>query len=130
MVLCFMYCTELAFVREVTTKVDVFSFGVIVMELVTKTRPTEAGVEDGTPLTLRQLVDGALARKPCRLLPIMAPFLASTTARAEEEGIVVQELLRLALSCSSTEPRDRPEMSEVLSSLLKLQASNRISDVV
>ena len=106
--------------RELTTKVDVFSFGIIVMEFLTKRRPTGLAAEDGLPLTLRQLVDAALASGSKRLLQIMDPFLASIVTA--KEGEVLEKLLKLALSCTCTEPGDRPDMNEVLSSLLKLGA--------
>uniref|UniRef100_F6HMH8 Protein kinase domain-containing protein n=1 Tax=Vitis vinifera TaxID=29760 RepID=F6HMH8_VITVI len=111
---------EFAYMRELTTKVDVFSFGIIVMEFLTKRRPTGLAAEDGLPLTLRQLVDAALASGSERLLQIMDPFLASIVTA--KEGEVLEKLLKLALSCTCTEPGDRPDMNEVLSSLLKLGA--------
>ena len=119
----FMLLSEFAYMRELTTKVDVFSFGVIVMEFLTKRRPTgvAAAAEDGTPLTLRQMVDAAMMSSEYskRLLQIIDPFLASMPT--EKEWEVLEMLLKLALSCTCTHPGDRPLMNEVLSSLLKLR---------
>lgn len=116
----FMFLPEFAYMRELTTKVDVFSFGVIIMEFLTKRRPTELAADDGMPLTLRQLVDSAMSSEYSkRLLQIIDPFLASIVT--EKEWEVLEKLLKLALSCTCTNPEDRPDMNEVLSTLLKLR---------
>ncbi|XP_057948223.1 LRR receptor-like serine/threonine-protein kinase FLS2 [Malania oleifera] len=111
---------ELAYMRKVSTKVDVFSFGVIVMEFVTKQRPTGLAQEDGLPVTLHQLVERTLASGRNQLLQVVDPCLASKASEKHVE--IIAELLKLALSCTNPEPRDRPGMNEVLSSLLKLRA--------
>lgn len=110
--------------RAVTTKVDVFSFGVIVMEFITKRRPTGL-TEEGSPITLRQLVQKALARGIDGLTQVVDPHLAPYVC-AEQE--IIEGLLSLALSCTNTEPEDRPNMKEALYSLSKLsKLSLRIS---
>ena len=90
------------------------------MEFLTKRRPTGLAADDGMPLTLREMVDMGLASESKRLLQMMDPFLASTAT--EKAGEVLEEVLKLALSCTCTDPEDRPDMNEVLSSLLKLGA--------
>lgn len=64
---------EFAYMRKLTTKVDVFSFGMIVMEFITRKRPTGLTEAERTQITLPQLVDRALsdgqrADKNCRSL--------------------------------------------------------------
>ena len=78
-------------------------------EFLTKKKANKP--EDGMTLTLREMVDMALASESKRLLQIMDPFLASTAT--EEEGEVLEEALKLGLSCTSTEPEDRPDITEV-----------------
>lgn len=101
--------------RKVTTKVDVFSFGVIVMEFLTRRRPTGLSEEAGLPITLPQLVQKALANGTAKL--VLDPHLASSDSTKQR---VVDELFTLSLSCTSQDPEDRPNMDEVLSSLSKI----------
>lgn len=103
---------------KVTTKVDVFSFGIIMMEMMTKRRPTGVAADDGSPLTLSQLVHQALGRGINGLDQIMDPHLASSTSNNHE---ALEGLFHLALSCSSTDPENRPDMEQVLASLSKLR---------
>lgn len=110
---------EFAYMQSVTTKVDVFSFGIIVMELLTKRRPTGLIGEDGQPITLHQLVETATAKGNNAILQISDPNLVSNVFGAEQ---ILEELLKLALSCTHAVPEQRPNMNEVLSSLLKLRA--------
>lgn len=110
--------SEFAYMRKVTTKVDVFSFGIIVMELVTKRRPTGVMDEDGLPITLSQLVQRALHRGVDHLHTIVDPHLASFDSKEEQ---VLEGLLHLGLSCTSSDPDTRPDMEQLLTSLSKIQ---------
>ncbi|KAK9267205.1 hypothetical protein L1049_009625 [Liquidambar formosana] len=115
---------EFAYMRKVTTEVDVFSFGVIAMEFLTKQRPTGLTEENGLPITLSQLIEKALADGVKRLLQVLDPTLASNVSKEQEE--IIEDLLKLALSCTNPDPEDRPDMNEVLSSLLKLSKGRKI----
>ncbi|KAG5029206.1 hypothetical protein JHK87_012720 [Glycine soja] len=66
---------EFSYMRKVTTKADVFSFGIIVMEFLTKRRPTGLSEEDGLPITLREVVEKALANGIKQLANIVDPLL-------------------------------------------------------
>lgn len=103
---------------KVTTKVDVFSFGIIIMEMMTKRRPTGVAADDGSPLTLSQLVHQALGHGINGLDQIMDPHLTSSMSNNHEE---LEGLLHLALSCSSPDPENRPDMEQVLASLSKFR---------
>ncbi|XP_057950114.1 LRR receptor-like serine/threonine-protein kinase FLS2 isoform X2 [Malania oleifera] len=113
---------EFAYMRKVTTKVDVFSFGMIVMEFLTKQRPTGLTQDDGLPITLRQLVEETLRCGMNRLLEIVDVDLASNIFD-EKHVEIIEELFKLALSCTCQEPEDRPHMYEVLSFLLMLKVA-------
>ncbi|CAN4078249.1 unnamed protein product [Withania somnifera] len=113
----FLYETEFAYTRKVTTKVDVFSFGVIVMEIITKRRPTSLTGVDELPITLHQIVQNALANGINKLVQIVDPTSASYVSKKQN---VAEGLLNLALSCTSPDPENRPDMVQVLSSLSKL----------
>ncbi|GJT43735.1 LRR receptor-like serine/threonine-protein kinase FLS2 [Tanacetum coccineum] len=96
--------------RKKTTKIDVFSFGIIVMELLTSKRPTGLTEVEGVQITLPQLVDRALKNGMNELIDIVDPDLASNLST--KHGLI-EQLLKLALSCTRTDSDDRPDMNEV-----------------
>ncbi|PON39957.1 Tyrosine-protein kinase [Parasponia andersonii] len=112
--------SEFAYMSKVTTKVDVFSFGTIVMEFLTKQRPTGLIEEDGMPISLRQLVEKALENGRAKLLQILDPELVLSVYKQQEE--ILEELFKLALFCTNPNPEDRPNMKDVVSTLLKLKS--------
>jgi LRR receptor-like serine/threonine-protein kinase FLS2 len=103
--------------RTVSAKVDVFSFGVLMMELFTKRRPTGMIEEEGVPLTLQQYVDNAISRGLDGVLDVLDPDLKVVT---EGDLSTAADVLSLALSCAASDPGDRPDMDSVLSALLKM----------
>ena len=106
---------------KVTTKVDVFSFGIIVMEFLTKQRPTGLIEEEGMPISLRQLVEKGVENGREKLVQILDPELVLNVSKQQEE--VLEELLKVALFCTNPNPEDRPNMKDVLSTLLKLKSA-------
>jgi LRR receptor-like serine/threonine-protein kinase FLS2 len=108
---------EFAYMRTVSPKADVFSFGVLMMELFTKRRPTGTIEEDGVPLTLQQYVDNAVSRGLDGVLDVLDPDMKVVT---EGDLSTAADVLSLALSCAAFEPADRPDMDSVLSTLLKM----------
>lgn len=119
---------EFAYMRNVTTKVDVFSFGIVVMEFLTKQRPTGLMEEDGQPVSLRQRVEKSLATGTKGVLQVLDPMLASNDSNKQMEA--VEELFKLALFCTSPNPEERPNMNEVLSILSKLKANNYENEAI
>lgn len=105
---------------KVTTKVDIFSFGIIVMEFLTKQRPTELAEEEGISTSLRQLVEKALENGINIHLQALDPMLALNFSKEQEEILV--KLFKLALFCTNTNPEDRPNIKDVLSTLQKINA--------
>lgn len=119
--------SEYAFMKKITTKVDVFSFGVVVMELLTRRRPTGLSQENGQPITLPQLVHNFFADGIERLLQLVDPQLTSDISNKQQ----LEEILKLALLCTCQEPDGRPDMVEVLSLLTKISkmtAQNGINE--
>lgn len=110
---------EFAYMRKITTKVDLFSFGIIVMELLTKKRPTGLMEENELPMSLPQLVEKAIANGTKTLLQVLDPMLASNISTEGEK--IAEELLKIALLCTNPDPDNRPNMNEVLTALLKLK---------
>ncbi|KAM0036396.1 putative non-specific serine/threonine protein kinase [Helianthus debilis subsp. tardiflorus] len=71
------FVTEFAYMRKVTTKVDVFSFGVIMMEFSLEKKPTELTEGDGIHITLPQLIEQAISKGVNELIEVVDPDLAS-----------------------------------------------------
>lgn len=101
---------------------DVFSFGIIVMEFLTKRRPTGLSEEDGLPVSLREIVAKALANGMEQLVTIVDPVLIWKEV-TEDHVQVLEELFKLSLYCTHPDPEDRPNMNEVLSALVKLNTA-------
>ncbi|ONK65731.1 uncharacterized protein A4U43_C06F350 [Asparagus officinalis] len=108
---------EFAYMRKVTTKVDVFSFGIIMMEFFTRRRPTGTIEVDGVPLTLQLYVEKAFEGGIDGVRSILDQEMELPTETEEEKAIGA---LELALSCTCFNVEDRPDMKQVLSTLLKL----------
>lgn len=87
------------------------------MEFLTGRRPTGLDEENGLPITLSQLVEKALENGINGILQLIDPLLAPNISK--NHG-VVEDLLKLAVSCTCPVPEDRPRMEEILSSLSKL----------
>lgn len=98
---------------------DVFSFGIIVMEFLTKRRPTGLSEEDGLPISLREVVAKALANGMEELVNIVDPVLTWKNI-TKDHAQVLAELFKLSMCCTLPNPEDRPNMNEVLSALVKL----------
>ncbi|OWM89989.1 putative leucine-rich repeat receptor-like serine/threonine-protein kinase At2g24130 [Punica granatum] len=94
---------------------DVFSFGVLVLEIITGIRPTNVPFSGGSslhewvkshyPYNLDPIIEEALARHRC-------PGIQSEPLNELWREIVV-ELIELGLMCTQYNPSTRPNMSDV-----------------
>ncbi|KAL2944287.1 putative serine/threonine-protein kinase PBL3 [Bienertia sinuspersici] len=97
-----------------STKCDVYSYGVVLLELLTGRR----AIDNSRANAERQLVDWAkpYLRNRKKLLRIMDTKLEGKYPRE-----AAFEVATLALECINFEPKTRPKMSEVLGKIEKLQ---------
>ncbi|CAL5095455.1 unnamed protein product [Urochloa decumbens] len=93
---------------NVTEKCDVYSFGVLILEILTGRRPVEY-LEDDV-VVLSDLVRGAVEED--RLEDCMDPRLSGEYSMDEATLII-----KLGLVCTSQVPSQRPDMPEVVSML-------------
>lgn len=112
---------------EVSTHGDVYSFGVLVLEMFTGKRPTDEMFIGN--LNLHNFVKEAL---PERLAEIVDPILliereeaANAQNQRNRESLGVREclvsILGIGVTCSLESPRDRIQMEEVAAQLLSIR---------
>ena len=116
-----MFNAEYGMGGEASKEGDVYSFGILMLELFSGRRPTDEMFKNG--LNLHILVKNAL---PERLAQIMDPTLAGSeetnnqkrlsriSAKKEECLIAV---FRVGIACSNELPKDRMTMGDVAKEL-------------
>ncbi|CAL5053514.1 unnamed protein product [Urochloa decumbens] len=103
--------------EEISTRGDVYSFGVLLLEMITGTSPTDEKFSDGT--NLHGFVDRAFPKK---IHEIIDPAMLQDEVNATETvKTCISPLVRIGLSCSTTSPRERPGMGQVCTEILKIK---------
>ncbi|KAH1117796.1 hypothetical protein GLYMA_17G103400v4 [Glycine max] len=100
---------------QATTKGDVYSFGVLVMELATARRAVDGGEECLVEWARRVMGYGRHHRGLGRSVPVLL-MGSGLVGGAEEMG----ELLRIGVMCTADSPQARPNMKEILAMLIKI----------
>lgn len=95
---------------QATTKGDVYSYGVLVMELATGRRAVDGGEECLVEWAKRVMGD----RRGFSRATIPVALLVSGLAEGAEK---MSELLRIGIWCTAESPNSRPNMKEVLAML-------------
>ncbi|KXG19491.1 putative leucine-rich repeat receptor-like serine/threonine-protein kinase At2g24130 [Sorghum bicolor] len=91
-----------------STQGDVYSFGVMLLELITGKRPTDVIFQEG--LTLH---DWVRRHYPHDVAAVLAHAPWRERAPPEEAEVVVVELIELGLVCTQHSPALRPTMADV-----------------
>lgn len=105
---------EFAYMAKVTPAVDVFSFGIILMELLTRRRPTSifnlsgSGSDEMRAISLQEWIESS--SNDGSLVTLVDPALLQT----EEEEKMAVSLLKMSLLCTKPIPGQRPSMRQVL----------------
>ncbi|XP_062198143.1 probable LRR receptor-like serine/threonine-protein kinase At3g47570 [Phragmites australis] len=109
---------EYGFGSKISTEGDVYSYGIIILEMLTGKRPTDELFNHG--LSLHKFVGNAF---PHKIAEILDPNIIQNSG---DEGVnnesdhatvgmlsCILQLVKLGLSCSVETPKDRPKMQDV-----------------
>ncbi|TKY57751.1 LysM domain receptor kinase 4 [Spatholobus suberectus] len=101
----------------VTTKMDVYAFGVVLLELITG--KDSVTLQDGREVMLHAIIVNLIGKEneADKVSLFIDPSLAGNS-----EKVFALQLVKLGLACLIQEPAERPTMVEAVSSLLKIYA--------
>ncbi|KAL0017467.1 hypothetical protein SO802_004536 [Lithocarpus litseifolius] len=121
---------EWVFNLPITSKVDVYSYGIVVLEMVTGKGPSRSvhAIDDGGEAEHKRLVTWVrekmkkVAANTSLLEEIIDPMLVGKYDIFEMEALV-----QVALQCVEADKDERPTMSQVVEMLLRQE---KVSDVI
>ncbi|VAI89570.1 hypothetical protein VPH35_130313 [Triticum aestivum] len=102
---------------QISTKGDVYSFGVLLLQLITGCSPTGEKFSDG--ISLHEFVDRAFTKN---IHEVVDPTMLQDDRNAADlmKNCVIP-LIAIGLSCSTTSPKDRPDMGQVSTEILRIK---------
>uniref|UniRef100_A0A453SBY9 Receptor kinase-like protein Xa21 n=1 Tax=Aegilops tauschii subsp. strangulata TaxID=200361 RepID=A0A453SBY9_AEGTS len=103
--------------EEISTKGDVYSFGVLLLQMITGRSPTDGKFSDGA--SLHEFVRRAF---PDNICEIVDPTMLQHDSNAPEvmKNCVIP-MVKIGLSCSMTSPKERPDMGHVSAEILRIK---------
>ncbi|KAF8648363.1 hypothetical protein HU200_064949 [Digitaria exilis] len=114
---------------EISTEGDIYSFGVLLLEMFTGKQPIHEGFKNG--MNLHSFVKSSF---PDRIGEILDPNIMHEIAENKNQGDLVMQscivpLIKLGLLCSMELPKDRPEMGYVTDEIhaIRTSFSNNLS---
>lgn len=102
---------EYAYATPISPKVDVYSYGVVLLEMLTLKKPTLAAF--GPEMSLIQWVQSCF---PDRATEVLDETLHLTNSSSRNQ---ILGLMSLALACTEENPSNRPTMKEVSAAYLQ-----------
>uniref|UniRef100_J3N7E1 Receptor kinase-like protein Xa21 n=2 Tax=Oryza brachyantha TaxID=4533 RepID=J3N7E1_ORYBR len=113
---------EYALGCKISFEGDIYSYGIILLEMITGKYPTDEVFKDG--MNLHKMVGSAL---PHRIGEILEPSLTKEHLGEHTSHELVQmqrpfmQLALLGLRCSVTSPKDRPKIEDVYKEIIAIQ---------
>lgn len=111
---------EYAYTLQVDEKSDIYSFGVVLMEILSGKRSVDAEFGDGN-----SIVDWMRSKIKTKqgVRDVLDKNAGASCASVREEMML---LLRVALLCTSRNPADRPPMRDVVSMLIEAKPMRKL----
>lgn len=109
MLLLLICVSEYANSPTVSTKGDVYSYGILLLEMLTGKKPTLDMFKDDTSLTR-----WCQAAFPSKISDVLDPTLVGQKETSQRQ---VTLFMKVALMCAKEAPEDRPTMKSVLEML-------------
>ncbi|CAN1187576.1 Probable LRR receptor-like serine/threonine-protein kinase At3g47570 [Linum perenne] len=103
--------------NEVSIQGDVYSYGVLLLEMFTGRRPIDETFREG--LSLHNIVKSALSKQ--QTMNVLDPILLNEPLPRLTTHHLLSSILEIGVTCSSDTPEDRVSMSEVLSRLTAIR---------
>ncbi|CDP21319.1 unnamed protein product, partial [Coffea canephora] len=100
---------------QVSTRVDVYSFGIVLMETFSRTKPSDEMFEDD--LSLKSWIEESLPNGTTQVVD--ANLLGQQDEHFNEKLECISMIFKLGLSCCAECPRDRTNMKDVVATLQK-----------
>uniref|UniRef100_A0A0D9XUE0 non-specific serine/threonine protein kinase n=1 Tax=Leersia perrieri TaxID=77586 RepID=A0A0D9XUE0_9ORYZ len=107
---------------KVSTEGDVYSYGIIVLEMMTGKRPTDEIFQDG--VNLHSFVESAF---PDHISDILEPTITEYYEGEESNHLVPEmkacaiQLAKLGLMCTKPSPKDRPTIYDVYYQIISIK---------
>lgn len=108
---------------KVDEKSDIYSFGVVLMELITGRKPVEAELGEDQDM-VGWVTDRLRSADRPPADEVLDRSVAGPCKHVQEEMLLV---LRIALLCTARLPRDRPSMRDVLTMLAEAKPRRKSS---
>uniref|UniRef100_A0A8I6Z489 non-specific serine/threonine protein kinase n=1 Tax=Hordeum vulgare subsp. vulgare TaxID=112509 RepID=A0A8I6Z489_HORVV len=96
---------------------DVYSFGIVLLEMFTAKAPTDAMFTGGFTL-----LEYAKIAYPTQLMEIIDPLLLSVESTLGDINTIMYFVTRLALGCSRKKPAERLSIGDVIAEMNKIKA--------
>ncbi|KAF3328674.1 putative LRR receptor-like serine/threonine-protein kinase [Carex littledalei] len=109
-----IFTAEYALGSTISTQGDVYSFGIVLLEMLTGKRPTDAMFKDGS--NIHAYVSSAF---PEKIIEILDPSMFGEMNMDMEKCII--QLVHVGLACSKEAPKDRMRMEDVAAELSKIK---------
>uniref|UniRef100_J3N9P2 Receptor kinase-like protein Xa21 n=1 Tax=Oryza brachyantha TaxID=4533 RepID=J3N9P2_ORYBR len=107
---------------EISSAGDVYSYGVILLEMLTGKHPTDDMFKDG--LNIHRLVEDAY---PHNVVDILDTRFTPCYRLEDRDDVIsgmersIIQMLKIGLECSSESPKDRPLIQDVYAEIIKIK---------